>query len=104
VTSFSIAPEAARDIEEIVEYIAQDSVVAALNVQGQLLDTFLHLATFPHSGHVRRDLAGDRKVLFFSAEKYLILYSLRPKGIGIVAVLHSARDIPVALRSRKPTP
>jgi len=57
---FTLAPEAARDIEEIVQYIAKDSANAALELEDQFLKSFLHLVNFPNTGHVRRDLAGSR--------------------------------------------
>ena len=97
-----LAPEAARDIEEIVSYIAKENVTAALELQGRLLQSFEELARFPKLGHVRADLARKRNLLFFSLGRYLVVYRVRRKNIEILAVLHAARDIPRILRHRKP--
>lgn len=101
MSGFTLAPEATRDIEEIVHHIAKDSVAAALETEDQLIEGCRMLAKFPNSGHGRGDLAGHRKLLFWPVKKYLILYRARPKMIEIVAVLHSARDIPNILRHRR---
>lgn len=98
---FILAPEAARDIDEIVRYIAKDSVAAALELEDKLIDSFRTLAKFPNSGHVRRDLAGNRTVLFSPVGKHLILYRPMPKIIEIIAVLHASRDVPAILRHRE---
>lgn len=103
MSRFILAPQAARDIEQIVQYIAKDSVNAALDLQDQLLENFRHLASFPTSGHTRNDLAGDRDLLFWPTGKYLILYRVKDKKIEIAAVLHAARDIPNILRHRDPS-
>lgn len=72
-----LAPEAAQDIEEIVSYIANENAIAALEIQERFRESFYALARFPNSGHARKDLAGDRPLLFSSAGKYLIFYHVR---------------------------
>lgn len=101
MSRFSIAPDAAADIQQIVSYIATDSVPAALEWQTALLEIFHRLTKFPELGHRRRDLLGERPLLVCSHGKYLILYRARPGLIEIVAVLHGSRDIPVVLRQRE---
>lgn len=101
MSQFVLAPQAARDIEEIVRYIAKDSVAAALELEDRLINTFRTLTRFPNSGHARKDLAGNRKLLFSPVGKYLILYRVRAKSVEIVAVLHAGRDIPTILSHRK---
>ena len=102
MSRFILAPQAARDIEQIVQYIAKESVNAALDLEDQLLENFRHLASFPTSGHTRNDLAGDRDLLFWPTGKYLILYRAKAAEIEIAAVLHPARDIPKILSQREP--
>ena len=103
MSHFILAPEAARDIEQIVHYISKENIAAALELEDQLLENFGRLAKFPSSGHARKDLAGNRKLLFSPVGKYLILYRPRTKNIEVVAVLHAVRDIPSILRRRKTT-
>jgi plasmid stabilization system protein ParE len=104
MTQFIVAPEAAQDIEEIVEHIAKDNVNAALEVEARFTNTFRRLAKFPNSGHSRPDLAEDRHILFWAEGMYLILYRIEERAIEIVAVLHSARDIPAVLHHRNSEP
>jgi plasmid stabilization system protein ParE len=59
------------------------------------------LAQWPYSGHSRPDLT-PKKVLFWPADSYLIVYRAGEMGspIQIVAVLHGARDVPAILDDR----
>lgn len=98
---FIISPLARRNIEEIVRYIAEDNVTAALKLQDQFEQAFRTLAQFPDAGHRRRDLAGNRNLLFWTTGNYLVPYRVRSKQIEIVAVLHASRDIYKALSHRK---
>lgn len=100
MTRYIIVPDAAQDIEEIVEHIAKDTVNAALEIENRLIDSFRRLAKFPDSGHSRRDLSEDRQILFWAEGLYLILYRIQGRAIEIVAVLHAARDVPSVLRHR----
>lgn len=100
---FVISPLAGRNIEEILRYIADENPTAALKLEDQFLEAFRTLAQFPDAGHRRRDLASDRKLLFWTTGNYLIPYRVRSKRIEIVAVLHAARNVRAILRHRKPT-
>ena len=53
---FGLHPEAARDIVEIWEYIAADSLQAARRVREDILESLRILVAFPHQGHRRPDL------------------------------------------------
>lgn len=101
MSRFVLALEAAEDIEEIVNHIAQQNVSAAFDVEDLFVESFRRLAQFPDSGHRRLDLAGKRRLLFWSVGSYLILYRKLHGGIEVVAVLHGARDIASLLRHRK---
>lgn len=98
---FVLSPEAAQDLNDIWEYIAEDSLDAADRFLGKLYDQILALAQTPGMGHRREDVAEDRPLLFWPVGNYLILYNA--KGfIAIVAVAHGKRDIPAFIR-RRPT-
>jgi antitoxin ParD1/3/4/toxin ParE1/3/4 len=90
---FRLAPEAARDIREIYEYIAQDSVTAARKLRLQMLHACHRLAEHPRIGHPREDLT-DQPVLFWPVGSYLIIYNAEANPIEIVRVVHGARDVP----------
>ena len=70
---FALHPEAARDITEIWEYIAEDNPVAARRVREEILSRIRAVAPFPHSGHRRPDLTG-RSLRFLHVREYLIAY------------------------------
>jgi len=93
MNSFRLSPEAARDIEEIWEYIARDSVRAARRVRLGLLAACRRLAQHPGLGHRREDLT-DKPVLFWPVYSYLIIYNPTTKPLEIVRILHGAQDLP----------
>jgi antitoxin ParD1/3/4 len=53
---FALHPDAAQDILEIWEYIAQDSPLSAKRVREDILDAIRKLVAFPQQGHARPDL------------------------------------------------
>lgn len=93
---FLISPEAADNIKEIWEFIAEDNVSAAGRVRQELLDAIRGLAEMPGKGHKREDLT-DKAVRFWRVRSYLIVYKPDTDPLEIVAVLHGARDIPKLL-------
>jgi len=90
---FRISPEAAANIREIWEFIAEDNVAAAERVRQELQDAMRGLADTPGKGHLREDLT-DKAVRFWRVRSYLIVYRPDTDPLEIVAVLHGARDIP----------
>lgn len=99
-----ISPLAGRNVQEIVRYIAEDSLAAALDIEDQILQAFRTLAGFPRAGHRRRDLAGNRNLLFWTVGKYLVAYRVESSQLEIIAVFHASRNIPKFLRHRKAAP
>jgi plasmid stabilization system protein ParE len=87
----TLTAEAESDLEAIAEYIAHDSVTAALNVVHELREKCRALAQAPrgyppvpryeHHG-VRRRPVGN----------YLIFYRIGTEAIEVVHILHGARD------------
>ena len=93
MNGFRLSPEAARDIEDIWEYIARDSVCAARRVRLGLLVACRRLAQHPGLGHRREDLT-NKPVLFWPVYSYLIIYNPATEPLEIVRILHGAQDIP----------
>ena len=84
-------PEAERDLREIVEYIAQDSLDAAFAWLQETRDVCALLASQPdlgermqtkRFGEVRRHVTGD----------YLIYYQPAELGVYVARVVHGARE------------
>ena len=57
MTGYEFHPEAATDLEDIWEFIADDNQVAANRVAEDILARVATLATFPHQGHWRPDFS-----------------------------------------------
>ncbi len=54
--NYNLHPEAGTDLEDIWEFIAEDSPAVADRVLADILETIEGLATFPHRGYRRTDL------------------------------------------------
>lgn len=100
MTRYTLLAEAEQDIEEISQYIANDSIEAAQRCIDTFFDAFETLAKMPRIGHTRRDLT-PKRVLFWTVGTYLVVYRTRANTIEVVAVVHGARNTPEFLRERK---
>jgi toxin ParE1/3/4 len=92
MSGYRLTPAAGQDLEAIVEFIAQDSIDAAIQVLSKLESTFELLAANPRAGHYRSDLA-SQPIRFFAVFSYLIVYMERQDAIQILRVLGSAQDL-----------
>lgn len=96
---FVLSVAAELDLNEIWEFIAQDSLDAADRWIGKLFDAFHSLAQTPAMGHRREDLTAY-PILFWPVGAYLVIYRVQDVQIEIVAVTQGARDIPAFLSQR----
>ncbi|MBK8167831.1 MAG: type II toxin-antitoxin system RelE/ParE family toxin [bacterium] len=92
-----LVPEARKDLTEVLEYIAGDSVEAALRVHDRFIEIFELLAANPDAGHFRADLT-TRPVRFFPVYPYLVVYSADTRPLEIVCVLGGAQDVESILK------
>jgi plasmid stabilization system protein ParE len=97
VPRYVLVPEARRDLAALLDYIAADSVDAALRVHDRFVEVFELLAEHPDVGHYRDDLT-SRPVRFFPVYSYLVAYSDGSKPVEIVRVLGGAQDVASILR------
>ena len=89
--SYSVAPRARADMDEIWTYIARDSRQAANRMLRRLTDKFAMVSRQPEIGELRGDLhLGFRTVL---VGNYVIYYEIEAERVRIMRVLHAARDI-----------
>ena len=93
------AEPAARDLEEIVDYIALDSPSAAEPVFRAIVAATERLREFPRLGHPGR-LPQTRELSVVSLP-YLIVYEVTADALTILAVFHGARDLVRASRERR---
>ncbi|HEY5105808.1 MAG TPA: type II toxin-antitoxin system RelE/ParE family toxin [Caulobacteraceae bacterium] len=92
---------AARDLEDIVDYIALDNPAASESVYRAVQDACQRLAEFPQMGRVGR-LAGTRE-LSLTGLPYLLVYEVGSEAVIILAVFHGARDLAKDLAERRKT-
>lgn len=95
--TYRLTARAEADVEAIVDFIADDSVDAAVKVVRALEDAFGLLASRPGIGHVRQDLT-ERPLKFWSVYSYLVVYDPNGDPLTIVAVLHGARNVAEILK------
>jgi plasmid stabilization system protein ParE len=92
---FLLHPEAARDIAEICDYIAQENPAAARRVREEVLETrplrVRKLAAFPKIGHMRPDLT-SRPLRFHNVRSYVIVYAPDETPLLVLAVMHGRRN------------
>ena len=99
MSGYVLGADAARDLDDIWEYIAEDSIDAADRWIDRLFDAFEALGRTPGMGHKREDLTAYT-VLFWPVGSYLVIYGAERLPIEIVAVTQGSRDIPAFLHQR----
>lgn len=91
MTKYSLTAPARMDVQEIVAYIEEDNSDAASAIVDRLFDRFVSIAKMPEIGRLREEFGTGLRS--FPEGNYLIFYRLTSRGIEILRVLHSARDI-----------
>lgn len=90
--SYVLTAGAEKDVNDIWDYIAFDSIEAADRVLTALESAMIKLAGNPGIGHWREELA-DKRHRFWLVDSYLIVYRHQATPLQIVRVLHAARDV-----------
>jgi toxin ParE1/3/4 len=85
------SPEAAEDLLEIWQYIADENEAAADKLLNEIDAASKMLARNPKAGRERPDLA--HKLRSFPVGRYVLFYRSIDDGVEIVRVLHGSRDI-----------
>jgi plasmid stabilization system protein ParE len=88
---FILTQRARQDVEDIWDYIADDSIKAADRVLDALETAMVKLAMNPGIGHWREELT-DKRHRFLLVYSYMIVYRHESKPLQIIRVLHAARD------------
>jgi len=84
-------PEAARDLDEIWDFIAEDSPGGADRVIADILGRIEALVPFPNQGLRRPDLT-SRPLRFVAVHQYLIAYAADERPLWVIAVMHGRRS------------
>jgi toxin ParE1/3/4 len=93
---------AQQDLNEIINYIAQDSVADALTIMGKLETKAALLITLPNRGRVVPELlhTGIAQYRELISAPWRIIYRVENQKVLIMAVLDSRRDLQTVLLGR----
>ena len=86
------SPEAADDLERIVQYIQGDSPEVALKVAASIIDAVGELNTFPKRGRVGR-IEGTRE-LVIDRLPWIAVYRVRDNAVEVARIYHGAQNWP----------
>lgn len=81
---------AAADIDDIWEFVAQDSRRAADRLVDKLDEAFQRLLAFPRLGVAREDLSADLRAL--RVDNLIIFYRVGSDLVSVERVLHARMD------------
>jgi addiction module RelE/StbE family toxin len=84
------SPEAADELERIVQHIQKDNPEAARTVAETIYEGASSLMTFPNRGRIGRH-RGSRELIF---EPYILVYRVSGEFVEISRVYHAAQDRP----------
>jgi toxin ParE1/3/4 len=90
-------PEAERDIDAIADYIAADSIKAALRFYAAVRSDSSRLAEMPGLGarwfDSPAELVDLRGWLVTGFRNYILFYRVKADQIDVIRVVHGARDL-----------
>jgi plasmid stabilization system protein ParE len=90
---FILTPSAARDLDEILEYVLEHGGAnPALHVHARLYEGFSKVGAQPGIGHVHDDLACE-SLRLWAVFSYLIIHRPETKPVEVLRVIHGARDV-----------
>ena len=96
---FTLSPAATADIEQIEAFLDAHAPHATDAVLTGLRAAMRRIAATPGLGHLREDLTVE-PLRFYPVWSYLVIYRLTDP-VGVVRVVHGARDLHRVLRRRR---
>jgi toxin ParE1/3/4 len=90
-----LSPFVPGDLEEIGDFIAQNSHRYAVRTLRLLRAKFKEIAKQPAIYRVRPEIAPDARLA--TVGQYVILFRIRNRSVRIERVLHGNRDLPVVM-------
>ena len=86
-----LSPLVPGDLEEIADYIAQDSPRQAIRMLRLLHTRMKHIARQPQLYRLRSELGSDARLA--AVGHYVILFRIRHDIVRIERVVHGSRDL-----------
>jgi plasmid stabilization system protein ParE len=100
MSQYILTEEAERDLNEIWEFVAQESVTSADLVAREIREGIELVAFAPGIGHQRRDVR-DPRYRFWKANRFIIAYFRHTQPLQIVRIVGAARDFRKIFRKSK---
>ena len=100
MNEYILTEEAERDLNEIWEYVAEQSITSADTVMREIREGIELVAFAPGSGHQRRDVR-DQRYRFWKANRFIIAYFRDTKPLQIVRIVGGSRDFRKIFRKPK---
>jgi addiction module RelE/StbE family toxin len=86
------SPTSQRKIDEIVNYISQDNVDAALTLVEEFEKRVQHLKNHPRSGQMVPALNDEMVRQLVVQSNYVITYEINQDHINILTIRHTRQD------------
>lgn len=101
MSRYVLMPAAKEDLIDIRDfYLKEAGYRVARQMVAEFAEAFCFLAATPGAGHLRRDLAEERPILFWPMRDYLILYKPATNPLQILSIFRGSRDIPALVGRR----
>lgn len=84
------SPQAAQDLESIVEFIAKDSSQYARLFVTDIFRALDRIAAFPNSGRIVPE-AGDPAIREVILGSYRVMFRVGKAKVGLITIHHGAR-------------
>ena len=84
------SPEAAEDLESIVEYISKDSEFYARAVVSKILLTSRKISEQPFLGRMVPEV-GNENIRERFVYSYRLVYEIKSNDVNIIAIIHGKR-------------
>ncbi|MBA7523377.1 hypothetical protein ES705_15504 [subsurface metagenome] len=84
------SPSAENDLNEIIDYIAQDSLEYALSFYEQVREKVENLTKFPKMGRIVPEL-DDPNIRELILRNYRLIYRILGEKVQIVRLFHGSR-------------
>ena len=91
MSRYVLTEQAEQDLNDIWDYIAEQSVEQADVVVREIRDAFELLAVMPGAGHRRRDVRNER-YRFWRANRFIIAYFRDTQPLQIIRIVGGHRD------------
>jgi|GEM_PF-654304 len=91
-THYVLSLPATDDIEQIIDYIAEDNLIAAIAFERDVFEAFDRLVTHPKVGHIKQGVAAPPMRFWIFRKRYLIAYRTG-EPLEIVRVLSGYQNL-----------